>query len=161
MGRCMAALLKLGYVLDNFILINADAFHLALIPCLQSIWFKLLRLFCSTKPALSNKVLAPVSTGASKLPLCLQEPLKLLIAVCANGPYTLDEVFGKSCTNWSRLGGVCTDSVWMRQKMRERRKIGSYPYYSLYDYGVTLHEHCHGSAQRIISVCVHSLQYSG
>lgn len=74
------------YVQDNFILINADVFLLALKPYLQSIWYKLLKPSCCTKPALSNMVLAHVSTGAPKLPLCLQEPLKLLIAFCANGP---------------------------------------------------------------------------
>ena len=85
-----------NYVQDNFILINADAFLLAPVPYLQSIWYKLPRPFCCTKPALSNKVLAHVSTGAPKLPLCLQESLKLLIAFCANGPYALDKVSGKS-----------------------------------------------------------------
>lgn len=38
--------------------------------------------------------------GPPKLPLCLQEPLKLLIAFCANGPYALDKVSGKSGTGW-------------------------------------------------------------
>lgn len=56
--------------------------------------------FGAQSPALSNKVLAHVSTGAPKLPLCLQEPLKLLIAFCANGPYALDKVSGKSGTGW-------------------------------------------------------------
>lgn len=94
--RCEAALYKLANVPGNFTLINADAFVLARTPHLQSIWYKLWKLFCCTNPALSNKVLAHVSTGASKLPLWLQEPLKLLIAFCANGPYALDKVCGKS-----------------------------------------------------------------
>lgn len=101
-----ARLPSTNYILDNFILINADAFLLALILYLQSIWYKLLELFCCTKPAPANKVLAHVSTGALKLPLCLQEPVKLLIAFCANGPYALDKVSGKSGTGWRRLQGT-------------------------------------------------------
>ncbi len=46
------------------------------------------------KAALSNKVLAHVSTGAPEVPLCLQEALKLLIAFCANGPFVFYQVSG-------------------------------------------------------------------
>lgn len=95
-------------VQDNFILINADALLLALKLYLQSIWHKLLKPSCCTKPALSNKVLAHVSTGAPKLPLCLQEPLKLLIAFCANGPYALDKASRKSCTGCMRHKRICS-----------------------------------------------------
>lgn len=87
-------------------MINADAFLLALKPYLLSIWYKLQKPFCCTKPARSNKVLARASTGAPKLPLCLQEPLKLLIAFCANGPYALDEVSRKSGMGYERLESV-------------------------------------------------------
>lgn len=111
LGRCTTALHKLHQ--DNFILINADAFLLALRLYLQSIWYKLLKLFCCTKPALSNKVLAHVSTGAPKLPLCLQEPLKLLIAFCANGPYALDKVSTKSGAGYERCEAVHPQWVWL------------------------------------------------
>lgn len=78
----------------NFILINADAFFLAHIYYLEPILAKITGAISVHKAALSNKVLAHVSTGAPKVPLCLQEALKLLIAFCANGPFVFYQVLG-------------------------------------------------------------------
>lgn len=78
----------------NFILINADAFFLAHIYYLEPILAKITGAISVHKAALSNKVLAHVSTGAPKVPLCLQEALKLLIAFCANGPFVFYQVSG-------------------------------------------------------------------
>lgn len=105
-------------------MINADAFLLALLPYLQSIWYKLLKPFRCTKSALFNKVLAHVWTGAPKRPLCLQEPLKLLIAFCANGPYALDKVSGKFSTGCQRLWGVRTLAVCGKEIENIVRQIG-------------------------------------
>lgn len=76
----------------NFILINADAFFLAHIYYLEPILVKITGAISVHKAALSNKVLAHVSAGAPKVPLCLQEALKLLIAFCANGPFVFYQV---------------------------------------------------------------------
>jgi len=78
----------------NFILINADAFFLAHIYYLEPILAKITGAISVHKAAFSNKVLAHVSTGAPKVPLCLQEALKLLIAFCANGPFVFYQVSG-------------------------------------------------------------------
>lgn len=78
----------------NIILINADAFFLAHIYYLEPILVKITGAISVHKAALSNKVLAHVSTGAPEVPLCLQEALKLLIAFCANGPFVFYQVLG-------------------------------------------------------------------
>lgn len=101
----------------NFILINADAFFLAHIYYLEPILVKITGAISVHKAALSNKVLAHVSTGAPKVPLCLQEALKLLIAFCANGPFVFYQVSGNLGMPVVALPLFLSHTVYVYKKM--------------------------------------------
>lgn len=105
----------------NIILINADAFFLAHIYYLEPILVKITGAISVHKAALSNKVLAHVSTGAPEVPLCLQEALKLLIAFCANGPFVFYQVSGNLGMPGVALPRSLTHMICLQQKTEEQK----------------------------------------
>ncbi len=109
----------------NFILINADAFFLAHVYYLEPILVKITGAISVHKAALSNKVVAHVSTGAPQAPLCLEEALKLLIAFCANGPFVFYQVSGNLGMPGVALSHMCfykKAAEWKTEEQKSRER---------------------------------------